>query len=137
MLYLELEQEGKRLCLALEKPVFLRRERNGVLLRCDREAPAQGILSPDEREIWQLEGRPSLGDGYPTIRIITLAEYEEWLSLGNEEEYIPEPDPEDLEPEIPEGMEPDKVLTRGELTQKVEELDEALQMILSGVTEDG
>ena len=137
MLYLEFNGEEKGHCLALEKPVFLRRERNGVLLRCDRQAPAQGVLSPDEREVWQLEGRPSLGDGYPTVRIITLAEYEEWLSLGNQDEYIPETDPEDLEPVVPDDVEPEMVLTRAELTAKVTELDEALQMLLSGVTEDG
>ncbi|MBR6825212.1 MAG: hypothetical protein IKM59_01560 [Oscillospiraceae bacterium] len=146
MLYLEFNGEEKKHCLALEKPVFLRRERNGVLLRCDRQTPAQGVLSPDEREVWQLEGRPSLGDGYPTVRIITLAEYEQWKAIkesgdgsgttGNgsdtldPEDTNPEnpeaPDPEDTDPVIPEDTDPETVLTRAELSEKVRRLEEEL-----------
>lgn len=53
----------------------------------------------------------------------TYSEYEEIV------------DPEDINPEIPEGSEESVILTRAELTEKINELDEAIEMILSGVTE--
>lgn len=54
----------------------------------------------------------------------TYIEYEE-----------PTDDPEDTKPEIEEGGEETYVMTRAELTEKVTELDEALNLLLSGVTE--
>lgn len=53
----------------------------------------------------------------------TYTEYEE-----------PTDDSEDTAPEVPEGSETEP-MTRAALTEKVLELDEALGMILSGVTE--
>ncbi|MBP3304942.1 MAG: hypothetical protein J6L24_03135 [Oscillospiraceae bacterium] len=44
-------------------------------------------------------------------------------------------DPEDTVPEIPDASAAGKPMTRAELTSKVAELEEALNLILSGVTE--
>ena len=99
------------------------RQKNGVIVLCNSETRAQGILSPDGGEIWQLEGRESLGEGFPLVRFVTMAEYDEWVALRN---APPEPDPEDTEPEIPEDVEPETVLTRAELTEKVRQLEEEL-----------
>ena len=53
----------------------------------------------------------------------TYSEYEEIV------------DPEDTTPEVPEGIDETTIMTRAELTEKVNELDEAMRLILSGVTE--
>lgn len=53
-------------------------------------------------------------------------------------EYVPpveSDDYEDIIPIVPDGDEEQVIMTRAELTAKVTELDEALNMILSGVTE--
>lgn len=118
---------------AIEDPVWVRLQSNGSVVRCEEEDSPGGILCPHGSEIWQLEGNPSLGGGYPVAVRITTAEYEEWECLRNQS---PDPDPEDTDPEIPEGTDPATILTRAELTIKVTELDEALQLLLSGVTED-
>lgn len=131
MLYLRLnDREPGYFCL--EEPVWLLLQRNGRIVRCREEERPGGVLSPDGEEIWHLAGRPSLGEGFPEAEEITAAEYYEWLDF-----MVQAPDPEDTEPVIPEGTDPATVLTRAELTQKVSELDEALHMLLSGVTEDG
>ena len=121
---------------AISLPVWVRLQGNGTVVRCGEGDRPGGILSPDGSEIWQLAGRESLGEGYPIAEEVTQAEYEQWLA-EQEAGSAPEvPDPEDTEPEIPEGVDPVTVLTRAELTVKVTELDEALQLLLSGVTED-
>ena len=123
MVYLERTDSDERILCAIEHPGYLLRQKNGVIVLCNGGPRAQGILSPDGGEIWQLEGRESLGEGFPVVRIVTMAEYEEWEALRN---APPEPDPEDIEPEIPEDVEPETVLTRAELTEKVRRLEEEL-----------
>lgn len=59
----------------------------------------------------------------------TYSEYEEPIES---DEVI---DLEDTEPEVPDGTEETSIMTRAELTAKVNELDEAMEMLLSGVTE--
>lgn len=51
------------------------------------------------------------------------------------EEIVETTDPEDINPEVPIGVDESTVMTRAQLTDKVNELDEAIKMILSGVTE--
>ena len=157
MLYIK---KGKQTftCFCLDPPVYVRRQKNGVVVSIDSFALAQGVLSPDHSQIWQLSGRPSLGEDYEEVDVITAAEYDAWVAEHGEpddeepgirepeieepeieEPEIPDPeieeseteDPEDTNPVIPETMDPKTVLTRAELTEKVMELDEALQMILS------
>ncbi len=133
MIYLKIEEESRTMFYAIESPCYVLRQRNGIIVRCEAGKKAQGIVSPDGNEIWQLPGREPLGEGYPVVQEITMAEYDELLALETQPEL---PDPEDTDPVIPEDTDPDTVLTRAELTEKVIELDEALQMLLSGVTED-
>ncbi len=131
MLYLKHHHEEGVTLYALEEPIFVRRQGNGIIVRVDSPALAWGVVSPDGSEIWQLAGRTSLGEGYAVAEPVTGEEYETWLVLQEQA-----PDPEDTDPVIPEGTDPATVLTRAELTEKVKELDEALNLLLSGVTED-
>jgi hypothetical protein len=50
-------------------------------------------------------------------------------------EYEAIVDPEDTTPEVPEGADESIIMTRAQLTDKVNELDEAIGLILSRVTE--
>jgi hypothetical protein len=59
----------------------------------------------------------------------TYSEYEEPINTNGPA------DPEDTDPETPEGTDESVIMTRAELTDKVNELDEAIELILSGVTE--
>ncbi len=118
---------------AIESPVYVRRQRNGVIVRCQSAALARGVVSPDGSEIWQLADRESLGEGYAVARQVTMEEYDRWVAS---QEQTEEPDPEDTDPVIPEGTDPAVILTRAELTERVNELDEAMELLLSGVTED-
>lgn len=129
MLYLKL----KEIMVAIEEPRYVVRLSNGTLALCDSYNLAMGVLSPDGMELWQLLGRGSLGGGFPVAQQVTMAEYDEWEALRNAPS---EPDPEDTDPVIPEDVEPETVLTRAELTEKVNNLEEALDLLLSGVTED-
>lgn len=127
--FLERKDSGERILYAMEDPRYLLRQKNGVIVLCNSETRAQGILSPDGGEIWQLEGRESLGEGFPLVRFVTMAEYDEWEALREGELRV---DPEDTEPQIPENVEPETVLTRAELTEKVNNLEEAIGLLLSG-----
>lgn len=114
----------------LEPPVYVYvQPGNGRILRC-RETIAQGILSADGSCYYQLQGREEITGAAALAAVITVAEYEELLAtMGTEE------DPEDTNPEVPEGTEETDIMTRAELTEKVNELDEAMELLLSGVTE--
>ena len=114
---------------ALPEPVYVYVQKsNGRILRCVPEK-AQGILGADGAVIYQLPGKASIPGAAGTAEVITEAEYLELLVVQNQPE-----DPEDTSPEIPEE-EPQQVFTRAELTRKVLELDEALDLLLSEVTE--
>lgn len=114
----------------LESPVYVYvQPGNGRILRC-REAVAQGILGADGSCYYQLQSREEITGAAALAAVITVAEYEELLAtMGTEE------DPEDTNPEVPEGTEETDIMTRAELTEKVNELDEAMELLLSGVTE--
>lgn len=114
---------------AIDSPVYVMLQKNNVVVRC-LEPMAQGIVSLDGSEIYQLDGKTSLGDGYSLAVPITLAEYDELAA-----NYEDTTDPEDTNPEVPEGTEEGDVLTRAELTAKVAELEEQLAAtkILLGV----
>lgn len=128
MLYVKILSGDEMIGLeAIEDPVYVKLQtKNNMIVRC-LEPLAQGILSADGSTIYQLEGKESMGGDYDTAMIITLAEYEELLS-----DYE---DPEDSNPEIPEGETEDDILTRAQLTAKVAELEEQLAAtkILLGV----
>lgn len=114
---------------AIDSPVYVMLQKNNVVVRC-LEPMAQGIVSLDGSEIYQLDGKTSLGDGYSLAVPITLAEYDELAA-----NYEDDTDTEDTDPEIPEGTEEGDVLTRAELTAEVAALKEQLAAakILLGV----
>lgn len=114
---------------AIDSPVYVMLQKNQVIVRC-LEPMAQGIVSLDGSEIYQLDGKSSLGDGYSLAVPITLAEYDE-LAANHEDDT----DPEDKDPEVPEGTDEGDVLTRAQLTAKVAALEEELHAakILLGV----
>ena len=105
-----------------------------MILRWNSVTLAQGVVSPDGEELWQFADRETLGEDYDVVEIITEAEYIHWLLQQEAEETLP--DPEDTQPEIPENIDPATILTRAELTEKVTDLEEAMNLLLSGVTED-
>lgn len=122
MLYYQYEDEEKGICCVAEPtPVFVRRQKNGIIVRCESLALAHGLISADGNSLYRLEGIVGLDDSYAAARIISMAEYDYWLLRQSND-----PDPEDTEPEIPENVEPESVLTRAELTEKVRQLEEEL-----------
>ena len=106
--------------VALPDPVYVIRQKNGIAVRTDKAKKAQGLLDPEGRELWQLLGREPLGDTCATVELVSLEEYE-----ANADPQ-PEEDPEDTQPEIPEGVEETDILTRAELTERVRQLEEEL-----------
>lgn len=134
MFYVRFAGSDPVMMCAIENPIFVLRQRNGVIIRHPYGNRVQGVLSPDGREIWQLSGRTSLGEGYTVVEQIAMMEYDEWKA---KQDLTDEPDPEDTEPVIPEGTEPDSLLSRAELTQKVVDLEDQLfaARIILGVEE--
>jgi hypothetical protein len=103
--------------LEIEEPMFVRRLRNGVIDLCN-EAHAQGIVSPDQERYYQLGGKESMDVGDTLVAVeIYGTEYDE-IVHGL-------PDPEDTEPEIPDGTPEETILTRKELTDEVTALKAA------------
>lgn len=116
----------------LTPPVYVYKQpSNGEIVRCI-DTMAQGVLDAEGANIYQLYGKEPVDRVVATAMVITTAEYDELLlSLGNSEDE----DKEDTDPEVPEGTEITQIMTRAELTEKVNELDEAMELLLSGVTE--
>lgn len=100
---------------AHERPQYVRRQSNGAIVLCD-EAFAQGIVSNDGTVIYQLDGKAPIGiDGCSTAYQIYGTEYDELIRDV--------PDTEDDTPELPPDTPDDKILTRAELTARVQELE--------------
>ena len=79
-------------------------------------------------------------EGKQILQVETGNVYEEAIDVEGAPytyvEYVePTDDPEDTNPEVKEGTDESTIMTRAELTEKVNELDEALNLLLSGVTE--
>ena len=94
---------------------------------CFSNAPAlhaQGIVSANGSETYQLDGRDAIPGMVHTAVCITQADYE----------LLKDTDPEDNNPTPPDdpGIE---VLTRAQLTAKVAELEETNTMLMECVLE--
>lgn len=113
-------------------PVYVYKQpSNGEIVRCI-DTLAQGVLDAKGADIYQLYGKEPVDRAVATAVVITTAEYDELLlSLGTSEDV----DEEDTDPEVPEGTDATQIMTRAELTEKVNELGEAMELLLSGVTE--
>lgn len=124
MLYVKILSGGEVVgAEALDTPAYVKYQtRNHVVVRCS-ELDAQGILSKDGDEIYQLQDKAALPGEYKTAVPISMMEYDE---LGYE-------DSEDTDPVVPDEETP--VMTRAELTAKVQELEETNAMLMECLLE--
>lgn len=124
MLYVKILDGGEIVgAEALDAPAYVKYQtRNHVVVRCS-ELDAQGILSKDGDEIYQLQDKAALPGEYKTAVPISMMEYDE---LGYE-------DSEDTDPVVPDEDTP--VMTRAELTAKVQELEETNAMLMECLLE--
>lgn len=125
MVYIKVNNESGELVSveALSSPVFVKNQRNGVIIRC--EAPqAQGILDSTEQEIYQIKDREELPGCTRTAELITQGEYDILA-----EDY-PEPNP------VPEEGEPDTPpLTVGEMRLQLAQQAAAIDTLTGCVLE--
>lgn len=115
---------------AIENPIYVCwQESNKTAVRCS-EAKAQGVLSLDGSTTYQLAGKTAMPNVTLIAMLITMAEYDNLISDYEEPE-----DTEDTNPEVPEDTTEEEILTRAELTAKVNALEEELTAakILLGV----
>ena len=106
---------------AHEEPAFVYRQRNGVVVNCE-ERKAMGICSADGSVLYDLYGKESIGE--EAVAVAEEIYWDEYNSIVHEL-----PDPEDTEPEIPDDTPEEKILTRKELTDKVEMLEKMNAML--------
>ena len=109
-------------CIAILNPMFVKyQDRNGILMKCSKD-DAQGIISPeDNNTVYYLQGRDATGfnaDNLITASISNLSEYEACISQQTDKDI------EDEFPQIPDDAPEESILTRAELTRRVEELEE-------------
>lgn len=100
-------------------PYVKMQERNHILVRCS-EQEAEGLLASDNNTIYRLEGRTLNSDEATDLTAVFIAEAEyDEIVLA-----LDPPDPEDDDPEIPDGTDEEEVLTRAELTELVRQLQD-------------
>lgn len=126
MVYLKvLDTDGRLVSAeAIVTPVYVKyQSRNRLLLQCPA-LHAQGIVSADGSETYQLDGKDTIPGMVRTAVFITQADYE----------LLKDTDPEDSTPAPPDDP-GTKVLTRAQLSAKVAELEEANATLLECVLE--
>ena len=126
MIYLKvLDADGNFVSAeAIETPIYVKyQSRNKLLLQCPA-LHAQGIVSANGSETYQLVGRDTIPGMAHTAVFITQADYE----------LLKDTDPEDNNPAPPDdpGTE---VLTRAQLSAKVAELEATNATLLECVLE--
>lgn len=111
---------------AEDAPNYIKwQEKNRLLVRC-KEREAEGLLADDGNTIYRYNGHTIGGienEGLLNAVSITVSEYEE---------IIADLDPVDLEdvvPEIPNDLSEVEVMTRAQLTAKVNELQDQNDML--------
>lgn len=111
---------------AMEEPAFIMyQESNGTYLRCSR-VKAQGILSADGSQIYQLKGYKAMPDEHLIAESITQTEYEilvEELDIDDDDDTEPEPSPDDEDP----GSD---VMTAQQMREKIIALEEGYTKLL-------
>ena len=138
MTYFKIQSESDTVAVeAIEDPAYIRwQAKPPMLIRCG-EREAEGLISDKDNDtIYQLEGKQLSGvesEDLLSAVVISEAEYEEYL----ETHESTDPDPEDENPEIPDGEPETEVLTRAELTERIHALEDELAAakILLGVSE--
>lgn len=107
---------------AIEEPGFVERLKNGTIQTTGNERTAQGVISADGSALYQLVGRPLLND--PDVRCMAQE-----ITEGEYQQIVDDPpDPEDDDPEIPDGSD-EEPMTRAELTEAVAALEKANTML--------
>lgn len=122
--------------------------KHGYPVRCGPDR-ATGVLSHDSSIIYHIDGAVPLGD-YQDVIVADIGwqEYDELRALLDDGEEVPVPEPVYPEPEPepepdPEQPEVEKPMSVQEMREKIIEqeaqiadLTEALDMLLTGVTDD-
>ena len=128
MIYVKIMSGGEIVgAEAIDNPAYVKYQtRNKVIVRCS-EFDAQGILSKDGSEIYQLQEKEALPGEYRTSVPISMAEFDELGYADN--------DTEDTDPVVPGDTDEAEILTRAELTAKVKELEETNTMLMECLLE--
>ena len=134
MIYVKRYTEGEPVYVQIPEPVYVMLQRNGIAIRTEKAHKALGLLDPKGQELWQLSGREALPEAVETVELVSREEYEQWSYL---QDLPPEPDPEDTEPVVPEGVEEETILTRAELTERVRILEEELAKAMALLYPEG
>lgn len=121
MLYIKIERNGEIVSAeAMENPVYVcRQARNHIIIRC-QEYQAQGILSKNSSEIYQLTGKESLNlenPGYATV--IYQDEYDRIIADMDQQETDDEEEKEQENPD--EGK-----MTIAQMREKITALEETV-----------
>lgn len=84
---------------SIDDPVYVRRQaENGTVVRCSK-VKAQGVVSEDGSQTYQLLGAPPLPDHYLVADEITQTEYDYLIEqLDIDDDTEPEPSPDDEDP---------------------------------------
>lgn len=117
---------------AVQYPSYFKREHtNNILVGCSLQE-AEGIQLPGKIGLCLIEGR-SLGEfetnDMNIATFVSLSEYEEY------DETNKLVDPEDESPQIPEDVPEETILTRAELTQRIESLEEQNEFLQNCILE--
>ena len=106
---------------AIATPMYVRHQKhNNILESCSKSSAGGIIIDIDGNTICLLENRTLAGfsaETNPIAREISQLEYEEYEALQKQSDI------EDESPQIPVDVQEETVLTRAELTQRVEELE--------------
>ena len=116
-------------------PAFVKwQERNNMIILCSKEEAEAIISDKDGETVFLLPGKQLHGvETDLSAVLVTQAEYEEALGIIGQT-----PDPEDENPEIPDGQTDEEIMTRAQLTSAVLELQDAVTAtkILLGVNDE-
>lgn len=139
MIYYKVNHDGTLIDAVTEESCCKYVERSRMVLFCTVDDAPQGIVSNRLAKYYHVDGWPefpeAVTDSGGTVQLEEIGEaaYKELtatLDAGGDPS-----DPEDADPEVPEGTDEGDVLTRAQLTAKVAELEEQLAAtkILLGV----
>ena len=105
---------------AIENPIYVKSQPNGIFIRCSSVA-AQGVVSKNGAQTYQLAGRPALPGEHLTAEEISQADYDQ---------LIIDLDPDEGDDETPDPAQDDPdsdVMTPEVMRLKLIQLEEDLQ----------
>ncbi|MGN0489319.1 MAG: hypothetical protein ACI4HO_08670 [Ruminococcus sp.] len=112
---------------AIEAPVYVRLQTNGVIVRCS-DVAAQGVVSADGSQIYQFADRPELPGDRLTAERISQAEYDEIIQSLD---FDPDADPDggSSDKGDDEGDQGDEVMDITTMRRKITEQAARLQFL--------